>query len=66
MSIKVHLIKNILITESNQRLTANMRLTTREYGMWGVDMTYPQSKQYGNETLLTCAGDSIPLEPIQA
>ena len=33
MSIKVCLIKNILITESNQHLTANMRLTTREYSM---------------------------------
>ena len=33
ISIKVCLIKSILITESNQCLTVNMRLTTREYGI---------------------------------
>ena len=33
MSINVHLIKNILITESNQHVTVNMHLTTHEYGI---------------------------------
>ena len=45
MSIKVRLI-NILITESNQRLAANMRLTTCEYGIHQTEITHSNQKMF--------------------